>query len=267
MKNNELKDLKPVYTQEAKYTSTDEINLIDLALVLLRRQKLIMFTFLLFLLLGVATAMLIPKKYTYSTSIEIGSQIIDGKVISFESPETLLAKMQHSFIPRVLNQHKSTTQDEQKKYKIKVQLPKKSEIIVVELKGTEGQKNIISSLLRSLTTEAINNHNRIYESVKQNLNSRLVSLQTRLDILGKDGSNLAEKTSLESNIESLASQLANLRNTREILPPMQSIEPTGVSKRLIVIIAAFLGAFVAIFAALFAEFATKVKQRSLEPHT
>ena len=76
MKNNDLQEIKPVYVREASYSTEDEISLLDLAMVVVTRKKLIVLIFTGIIVLGIAAALLIPKKYTYSTSIEIGSQII-----------------------------------------------------------------------------------------------------------------------------------------------------------------------------------------------
>ncbi|MCW9014466.1 MAG: Wzz/FepE/Etk N-terminal domain-containing protein [Gammaproteobacteria bacterium] len=264
MNSNNLKEIKPIYIQEAIPYADDEISLIDLAMVLILRKKMIGIILTLFIALGITAALLIPKKYTYSTSIEIGSQIINGTINSFESPQTLLAKLQHSFIPRTLNEHQQLNPEDDKKYKINASIPKSSEIIVLEIKATEDQADSVIKLLQNITQKATQDHSRIFESVKRNLQSRLQQANTKLAKLGSGTDNQGEKTSLQDNIENYSAQLANLRNTREILPPMKSIEPTGTSRILIVIIAIFSGLFIAIFTAFFAEFATKVREKSSE---
>ena len=59
----------------------------------------------------------------------------------------------------------------------------------------------------------------------------------------------------------LALGVTILRNTREILPPIRSIDPTGGSRKIIVVISAITGLFLGIFAAFFTEFLSKVKQK------
>ena len=74
--------------------------------------------------------------------------------------------------------------------------------------------------------------------------------------------NETEVSTQQNLIELYSSQLANLRKTREILPPMKSIEPTGTSRKLIVIISAFAGVFLGVFSAFFAEFVAKIREAS-----
>jgi len=259
MKNNNLQDIKPTYLQETRYASDDAISLIDITIILLNRYKLITFVLIGFLILGIAIALLIPNKYTYSTSLEIGSQIINGEVRAFESPQTLLAKLQHSFIPKALLNHKQANAADKEIYTLSASIPKSSNIIVLETKGTEKQAKLLSQLLHNVTQKSVKDHSRFYESVKLNLTSRLNVGIDELKSLKQSNNNQTEISNQQNLIELYSSQLANLRNTRELLPPMQSLEPSGASGGLIIIIAAFAGLFVGVFVAFIAELISKVK--------
>ena len=118
----------------------------------------------------------------------------------------------------------------------------------------------MKSLLQSITQKATLDHGRIYGSVRQNIASRLKQATSVLQMLKNSNDNETEIATQQDLIEVYSSQLANLRETREILPPMKSIEPTGTSRKLIVIIAAFAGIFLAVFSAFFAEFVSKVRE-------
>ena len=124
MKNDNSQELKPVYIHEASYSTEDEISLIDLVMILVNRKRLISLIFIGFIVLGIAVALLTPKQYIYSTSLEIGSQIISDSINPFESPETLLAKIQHVFIPQAQNEQRQTDPEDKEKYKIIIQIDK-----------------------------------------------------------------------------------------------------------------------------------------------
>jgi uncharacterized protein involved in exopolysaccharide biosynthesis len=229
----------------------------------MRRKAMIASICILIFALGFTLALLAPRTYTYSTSIEIGSQIIDGTVEPFESPETLLAKLNYSFIPKTLNDLSMAGQENKQSYKITASVPRSSKIIVLQMKGTEDQAEILGSILQSISKRAIQDHQRIYDAVKLNYVSSKNQAESELANLDVNSNENAEKIQrLKNRIESYNSQLANLSNTREILPPMRSIDPTGVSKKLVVIVTAFLGIFLGVFAAFFFEFLAKVKEVS-----
>lgn len=261
MKNKEPQELNPIYIRETSYPVDDSVNLVDLAMILIRRKSVIAFIFTTTMVLGLVVALLMPRTYTFSTSIEIGSQIIKGAVKPFESPETLQAKLTHSFIPNILNVHRVSIPEDEQNYNITASIPKSSQIIVLEIKGTEDQSEVINNLLQKTSKKAIQDHNRIYEAVKQNFVASRNKIIGELASLDSKEIEQTEKIQLLNNrIESYNSQLANLRKTREILPPMKSIEATGTGKRVIVTVTAFIGIFLAVFAAFFAEFIAKVKE-------
>jgi len=265
MKNKDLPEVKPIYIHEANYSAEDEISLIDLVLVLTKRAKLIGLIIIIFILFGFLFAMLATKQYTYSTSIEIGNQMINGSVNFFESPQTLLAKLEHSFIPQVLNEQYKTQAADGKRYKITASIPKGSNIIVLETKGPAEQRDLMTGLLTKTAHKVFDDHARIYNSIKQHLTSSLKQAETKLELLAQsDTNNTPEITAQQNLIENYASRLSSLRNTRQIAEPMQSALPKGMGKILILAITVLAGFFVAIFAAFLAEFITKVREEQLK---
>ncbi|HFE32733.1 MAG TPA: hypothetical protein ENJ17_05430 [Gammaproteobacteria bacterium] len=65
-------------------------------------------------------------------------------------------------------------------------------------------------------------------------------------------------------IEQLQIRFNNLQTTRALSPPLQSLEPAGPGKKIILILSLFLGLFLGIFAAFFVEFLAKVRQEDDE---
>lgn len=264
MKNNDMQELKPIYLQQANYSSNDEISLISLVTVLLRRKLLISTIFIIFLLSGVAYALLTPRTYTSSVSIEVGSQMINGTVTPLETPKALLAKLQHSFFHQALSEHRKSRPDDKEKYKIIFSVPADSNITLLEVKGSDDETHTLKKLLQSISQKAIQDHSHIYGSIKRDLETRLSQAISNLELLKKSDKNESEITNTQNIIESLNSQLANLRNTRTIQPPIRSLEATGTSRKTIVIAAIVAGIIFSVFAAFFAEFWLKVQERIKE---
>ena len=258
MKTSDLQEVKPIYIHEATYSKDDEISLVDLVMILVRHKALITSIFILCIALGTTKALITSKTYTYSTSIEIGSQIIGGSVKHFEAPQALLAKLQHSYIPQTLSEYKQSSPEDKTRHYIKSSVPTGSNITLMEIKGTEDQAGTLKRLLQQTSQKAIQDHSRIFQSVKKSLETRLNQATAHLKSLKN---NDTEAMIAQNSIELLSSQLANLRNTREITLPIRSIEPTGKSLNIIIIISAFIGLFLGIFAAFFAEFLSKVKRK------
>ncbi len=265
MKNNNLQESKPFYIHESSHSVDNEIDLIDLATVFIRRKKMIASISIFITTLGVILALLSPKSYSFTTSIEVGSQIINGTINPLESSQTLLAKIQYVFIQQTLNEQRLTliNQGDKKRHKIKARIPKNSEIIVLEIIGTEEEASLMVALLQKVTQLAVQDHQRIYDAVKKNLLALEKKSQVALTSLNfKSNDDFVEKRRfLQGNIDIQKSQLANLRSTREILPPMKSLESINTSKTLVVTIITFVGILLAIFSAFLAEFIVRVKER------
>jgi len=262
MKNKELQELNSIYTLKSDLSTNDDISLVDLAVILIRHKIMISMIFIIIVALSVVLAITKPNTYTYTASIEIGSQFISGSVKRFESPQTLLAKLNHGFIPQVLNELQLSSPDNKKRYNIKVNIPKNSQIIVLELTSTSDQADAKKEILQKIISKALQDHKRIYDAVKRNYIS--LSEQAKADLAAQNTTNKLspdEIKYIKNKIESYKLHLANLQPTREILSPIKSLGPTGGNKKMIVIISATFGIFLAVFIALFAEFSTKVKEQ------
>lgn len=241
MKNKELDKVKPIYVHEDCYSTDDEINLLDLVLVLVRRKMLIGFILILSTIFGLFYSMTQTDTetttYNYETSILIGHRTVNNHTEYLEPPSTLLSYIKHLYIPLFLSSSESENE-----YKVTAILPKNSGIIILRTSSTSPDDTNAIELLRSISNRAIADHDKYYESIKTSLNS----------------------TGDTENPANIALQLASLKKSFTTAKPrvikVTSVTP-GKSPKLILIISIFGGLFIAIFAAFFAEFISKVKQR------
>ena len=109
----------------------DEISLIDLAKVLIRRKKTVYLIFSIIVILAMASALLSPKNFSYTTTIEIGQRIENGQVKLIDEPATLLVKINKTYIPLAQQLYLEQNPDHKNVLKIKTEVPKKSKIIVL----------------------------------------------------------------------------------------------------------------------------------------
>ena len=260
MKDADPKELKQVYIQTVDYAPNDEVNLVNFAKIIIQRKILILITII--LIVGPATAVIFfkPQTYTYTTSIEIGAQIVDGNIQPLEPPQALLAKINKIFIPLALNKQRLLNPNDTKLYVIKVDIPKDSLIIIAEMQGSENEVDVIKNLLQDINQKSVQSQSLIYESIKQYTQSRLDQTSAELRLLKDTNGNETEIALQLSLIDTFTSQLATLRNTREILPVTQSLVPAGLSQTLMLTITIITSVLLGIFSAFFAEFIAKVKE-------
>ena len=91
------------------YYQEDEINLLDIFLVLVKRKKVIAMVAGVCIVIGIVFSFTTSKVYTYSTSIEIGAtgspvgddgfeENVNQQLKLIDNPNTVLAKIQESYI-------------------------------------------------------------------------------------------------------------------------------------------------------------------------
>ena len=91
---------------------------------------------------------------------------------------------------------------------------------------------------------------------------RIVEIAESQDKLTNElASNIRQQQAQQGKIARVEAQLVNLVETRSLVPPMRSMEPTGTGKRVILAIAMVLGFIVAVMTVFIAEFLQKAKEK------
>ena len=239
MKNNELEELKPVYIHEASSSANDEISLVDLALVLVRRKRLIGLILITFISIGIIFILSQkPTKttvYKYETSIHIGSRTMMNKTVFLEPPSTLLSSIKYIHIPSILPKS-------DRKYSITASLLKNSGIIVLKTSSDKANDLAAIDLLTTISHQAIANHDKYYNAIKNSL---------------KAINNTEDPTDI-------ALQLASLKTSSTSAKPDEleiTTVNTGKSPKLILAFSIISGLIMALLVAFFAEFVSKVKEK------
>ena len=242
MINKDLQEVKPIYIHETGYSANNEVNLVDLALIIMQRKKLAIFVFIVFLVLGVVFSIsqtsVTSTHYNYETSINIGNRTVEHTTVYLEPPATILSNIQYSYIPYFLSETK-------KNYNITANIQPGSGIILLKTSSAEPDDKIAINLLKTISNKAIADHNKYYETIKS-------SLQSIKDPI---------------NPTDTALQLASLKNTTALTTPrITKTTETANDKnpKLILAISITSGLIVALFSIFFAEFIAKVKERKNE---
>jgi len=144
----------------------DEISLVDLWLVLVKRKKIFFLIVLISLVLGLLYSFSKSPVYEFSTSIEIGSQ--SGNV-AIESTQSVLAKLQEAYIPLVLVSHNADASEENKVSNIKSSVAKGSGIVRLSISGAEENEGIYKLLLSDVVEKITTDHKRVSSLVKNDL--------------------------------------------------------------------------------------------------
>jgi len=167
---------QPTITEQQQWYEEDSINLVDLWLELVRHRVIIFTSVVLALIAGLLLAFLLPQKYNYTSTIEIGStltQAASGTTSQLiDPPETVLAKVQESYIPLAQQQFRKTHPDNNAFYKIDARTPKGSQLVVLEAKGTEADSTSYLQQLQAVTKYLLQDHQRVMNVYQAKLNTQ-----------------------------------------------------------------------------------------------
>ena len=211
MANTPTENTNNTHQNPAPAYAEDEISLIDLVSILVRRKKTLYWVFSLIVLLGVTAAFVLPKKYTYSTSIEIGQRVVKGEVKLIDEPETLLAKINKSYIPLALQTYYKTNSDDEKIYNIEANIPKKSQIIFLSIKGTEEEENALEFLSIEVVKNVVSDHARLINIIKKNYELQFETIENEIQSVEQQALIYkADLQRLEKNTELVIKQVKNI---------------------------------------------------------
>lgn len=204
-KNNEsIVSTAPVVYQ---VSSDEEVSLVDLTAIVVRHQKVFYFVVGFLILIGLCAALVIPKKYLYSTVVEVGSyKLTDtngvlGASQLLETIERSKNKLERHFITEaVMKHHKNNP--EAGLPEVSVEAPKDSNIIVISTVGTiEENSNI--NLLNEVANKLVLDHHRksedIMEQLRQNVGIQVLKAEElKADLKSHQQEIKLIKTSLET---------------------------------------------------------------------
>lgn len=191
---------RPAYEDE-------EISLVDLLIILARRKWLIASVFAGVLLLGMAAALLKSDAFTYTTAI----QIAKGSSGLIESPGTVLAKLNESYIPFSLREayeqssHKASV-------KVSAKIPKDSQIISLESTGSADDQASQARLHQAVIDQLIRDHDHELDAIRLDLQSESNRVRSQLEALKSESVLLKERaTRLDEQETFFQGQLADVR--------------------------------------------------------
>ena len=143
----------------------DEISLIDLVNVFVKRKMLFLSVMMLVTFLGLLYALSKPVVYSYFVSVEIGRS--GGGLV--ESVDTLFNKINKHYIPVNTNKFMEQYSDKRGLPSIMVSKEKESNMIFLETKGMLDDQSIHFEFINSLVNDIISDHQRLSSVYRKEL--------------------------------------------------------------------------------------------------
>lgn len=198
----------------------DEISLIDLWRVLVRRKRVILAGFLLGVTVALAFLLFVPEKYRFHTTITLGQLTIkstnETMVVPLDTPETVLAKLKEGYIPRILEQA-VTKSGNTKDYRLQVKNPKGSNLVVIEANGPLRDESIYLQLINDAAQALVQNHDKILAPVEARLSTQLELAKLELERIRDDRIFTVKMNGVKQKIATAGYALSALKDQRRII--------------------------------------------------
>jgi len=215
-------------TELQAYYQEDEISLIDLWLVLVRRWRVAVLVALMVFTAGSVFAYVTPKKFKYYTTLEIGTMTVDDgentKTRLIDSPETLRAKIEESYIPLAEHRYYSVYPEDSRIYKLTARVPKSSEVVVVEGQGPKDTQKIYLGILQDVVDSIVKDHARATESVRSAFAAQLAKARLKLEELQDPNTLRASKNEVNAELRKAELDLEGLKDQRIQAVPLRNVE-------------------------------------------
>jgi hypothetical protein len=239
-------------------SANEEISVVDLAKILIRRWKLITVTFTLVVLAALAYALLTPKTYDYISLYRVALKA-DQNVL--ESPAAVMAKANNLYLGVVTRSLLDGEGLRSLPFETSLSNPNDTFLVRLVSQAAESDVMLVQSLHEHTLAQIAEGQQALLEERKVTLERQLNNAKRSLELAQDSTSPFAADlvTNFSEKVADLEDRIAQLQPGQKIQVAVRSLEPTGTSRRLIMMLAIVFGGVLAVMAAFLVQFAVAVK--------
>ncbi len=206
----------------------NEIDLYRLWCIVRTRKRIVFGAIVVALLIALFSLVGREPTYTYRTSVEIGKRLTtdasgDKEQRPLESASYTLAKIETTYIPLTLNTLASEN-DDQPLPRVRVRMPKGSEILLLESRGGADELEIHADLHRKVLDQVVADHNALLEISRRKLGDHLQQLELELARIQSPAHRAIAIGTIENKIDRARLELAALTDERLVREAEQRLE-------------------------------------------
>ncbi|QOR39089.1 lipopolysaccharide biosynthesis protein [Billgrantia diversa] len=243
------------------YHDDDEISLVDLAKILIKRWKAVVITFTLIVLAALAYALLQERTYQYVSIYHVAERAPVGEDDqgALETPNAVIAKIQNLYLGPVTRELLESSGRERLPFEITLSNPEDTLLVRITSEASETNQELVKQMHEQLLARVVESQNQLLARNRERLEQQLESAQETLTAAeeGEAGGELLGM--LMNRVVELESQLMQLNEGQAAQEAVQSLDPTGTSRKLILALGIVLGGVLALMAAFFSHFASLVR--------
>ncbi|MDI4639044.1 MULTISPECIES: Wzz/FepE/Etk N-terminal domain-containing protein [Halomonadaceae] len=257
---------------EQRSSYDDEISLVDLAAILVRRWKAMAIIFAVVVLAAFAYVLTMTPTYSYVSVYDVAEQAPVGEGSTeraLESANTVIAKAQSLAVAPVTRELLQQSGLESLPFAVDLSTPEDTQLVKITSQASEANSALVEKMHSALLDNIASNQQALVDRQRASLESRLESLQDSLEAAEQSASPSAADllASYSEQIAMTKDRLGLLKDGRIAQTAQQSLEKTGTSRTLIMALALVLGGMLSVMGVFLMQFAglvcSSLKQQEL----
>ncbi|MCT8470182.1 Wzz/FepE/Etk N-terminal domain-containing protein [Chromohalobacter canadensis] len=235
----------------------DEISLVDLAVILIRRWKAMAVIFVVVVALAVAAAFLLPKMYQYTSLYSVAEYTNqNGQRVGVESPASAVAKVQNLYLGQATRKLLEKHELESLPFEVSASNPSNTLLLQLDSEAAEENQPLVSELHQQIIDSLQQDQAQLVERRHESLERQLASAKQALESAQQSDSPSAAEliATYYSRISDIEGQLNELHEGEVTQHAVQSLEPKGSNKKIIIALGIVLGIMLAIMGAFLMQF-------------
>lgn len=232
----------------------DEISLVDLAKILIRRWKTMAIIFIVVVLAALAYALLTPRTYHYTSLYGVAEQ---GPNNPLEDPAALVAKAKSLYIGPETRELLDSLKIENLPFDTKIENPEETLLVSLTSQASEANIDMVTQLHEGVLARLKESQQAMVKRREEALERQLQSAKDALEAARQSESLGAAEVvaGIMGRIAGLEASLLELQEGEISQTAVQSLEPTGISRVLVLALGIVLGGMLAVLGAFFMQFA------------
>lgn len=248
---------QPPSQPEPRRHADDEISLVDLAKILVRRWKALVTIFVLVVAAALAYALLMPRSYQY---VSVYSAAENAPAEALESPSSLVAKARNLYLGPQTRQLLEDQGWEYLPFEVQVNHPSDTLLVTLTSEANPEHTGQVETLHQQVLKSLQQSQQALVERRRESLERQLESSREALKAVRDSESSSAGEliATYTSRIADLEASLADLKHGDIDRIAVQSLEPVGTSRSLILALGIVLGGMLAVIGVFVLQFSSLV---------
>jgi len=196
--------------------SGTEVTLLDLWLIVYAHKRFVWTATVLFILGGVALALLLPPNHKFTTAIEIGVYQLSEEIIPIESAITVIAKLENGYIPLATSQFTAQDPDGSQEYEVEVVGDEDIQLVTLISHAPQSEADTYTALHAEIVKSLVEDHDRTVSTLRDAAELSVTRAEEQLGAVMAEQSTVTEQLqSISQTLDALSVEEGNLKSRIE----------------------------------------------------